>query len=243
MKNRIKQLIVIILLVSCNAKETKEINLVVLTQQAIGTYDASLPCADCVSIEYQIEIHPDSTFTEHVTYLGREDGIYEVHGNWTLNKDSIITAKSALEGANLFVRPDGTLQIIETNGTRTHILKRAGKISNQQTLLNDIWVLETLHKKELSSENFSKEKPRLEFHNLDKKVLGFSGCNQLTGAFTVEGNQISIGPFTSTRIACKSINEALFLEAIKETTTFKIKDLKLYLFSGSSERARFKKVD
>lgn len=243
MRNRIKQLIAIILLSSCGTKETKEVNLVTLSQQAIGTFEASLPCADCVSTEYQIEILSDSTFAEHITYLGREDGIYEVHGNWTLNEDSILTAKSALEGGKLLVRADGTLQIIETNGARTHILQRAGKISNQQTLLNDIWVLETLRKNELSPENFIKEKPRLEFHNIDYKVLGFSGCNQLTGGFTIEGNQISIGPFTSTRMACPGINESLFLKAIEETTTYKVKDLKLYLFSGSSEVARFKKVD
>ncbi len=231
------------LLGSCTPKEVKEVNLAVLWQQAIGTYEASLPCADCVSIEYQIEILPDSTFAEHVTYLGRENGIYEVHGNWTITEDSILTAKSALEGNKLFVRPDGTLQIIETNGARTHILQRAGKISNQQTLLNDIWVLETLRKKELSSEHFSKERPRLEFHNIDHKVLGFSGCNQLTGAFTIEGNQISIGPFAATRMACPGIHETLFLKAMEETTSYKIKDLNLYLFAGSSELAKFKKVD
>jgi heat shock protein HslJ len=243
MRNRIKQLIVMILLSSCNPKENKEVNLKALSQQVIGAYEASLPCADCVSIEYQMEILPDSTFAEHVTYLGREDGIYEVHGNWSINEDSILTAKSALEGGKLFVRPDGTLQIIETNGTRTHLLQRAGKISNQQTLLNDIWVLETLYKKDLSGEHFSKEQPRLEFHNINNKVLGFSGCNQLTGAFTIEGNQISIGPFASTRMACPGINETLFLAAIDETTSYKIKDLNLYLFAGSSELARFKKVD
>lgn len=243
MRNKIKQLIVITLLSSCTTQETKEVNLALLSKQAIGTYEASLPCADCVSIEYQIEILSDSTFTEHVTYLGREDGIYEVHGNWSIAEDSILTAKSALEGNKLFVSPDGTLQIIETNGERTHVLQRAGKISNQQTLLNDIWVLETLHKNELTPEHFSKERPRLEFHNIDNKVLGFSGCNQLTGPFTIEGNQISIGPFASTRMACPGVNEALFLAAIDEVTSYKIKDLKLYLFAGSSERARFKKVD
>jgi heat shock protein HslJ len=242
-KNRVVQLVVIILLGSCTSREVKEVNLVELSQMAIGTYEASLPCPNCVSTEYQIEILPDSTFTEHVTYLGRENGIYEVHGKWSLTEDSILTAKSALEGGRLFVKPDGTLQIIETNGTKTHILQRVGKISNQQTLLNDIWVLETLRKKELSSENFNQERPRLEFHNIDNKVLGFSGCNQLTGAFTIEGNQISIGQFVSTRKACVGINEALFVEAINEVTTYKIIDLNLYLFSGSSEIARFKKVD
>jgi heat shock protein HslJ len=241
--NRIKQFVLIILIGSCTPREVKEVNLVALSQQVIGTYEASLPCPDCVSIEYQIEIHPDSTFAEHVTYLGRENGIYEVHGNWMLTEDSILTAKSALEGGRLFINPDGTLQIIETNGTKTHILQRVGKISNQQTLLADIWVLETLRKKELSSENFNQEIPRLEFHNIDKKVLGFSGCNQLTGAFTIEGNQISIGPFASTRMACAGVNEALFLEAINEVTTYKIIEHTLYLFSGSSEIARFKKVD
>ncbi len=243
MRSRINQLVIIILLGSCIPKETKEVNLVVLRQQAIGIYDASLPCADCVSIEYQLEIHPDSTFTEHVTYLGRENGFYEVHGTWSITEDSVLTAKSALEGGRLFVRPDGTLQIIETNGTKTHVLQRTGKISNQQTQLNDIWVLETLRKKELSGENFSKERPRLEFHNIDHKVVGFSGCNQLTGTFAIEGNQISIGPFGLTRRVCKGINEALFIEAIQETTSYKIKDLNLYLFTGSSELARFKKVD
>jgi heat shock protein HslJ len=148
-----------------------------------------------------------------------------------------------MEGSKLLVRSDGTLQIIETNGTRSSVLERAGKSSNQQTLLNDIWVLETLHKKELTSQHFSKERPRLEFHNADNKVLGFGGCNQLTGEFITEGNQITITRIASTRMACSGINESLFLEIIQQASSFKIISGKLYLFEGSGELARFKKVD
>lgn len=102
----------------------------------------------------------------------------------------------------LRVLPDWTLQIINTNG-KDESLSRAGTYPAQPVLLNDIWVLETLNKVEAAS-LFAGERPRFEFHNVDKKIFGFGGCNQINGSYQIEGNQISIGPLASTRMALSS---------------------------------------
>jgi len=239
MKNAIL-LSVGLLVFSCSQKETKETNVAVLAQQIIGNYGGSLYCVDCVSIEYQIEINSDSSFIEHVTYLGREDGIFEVHGNWSVGKDSLITISGSRIANKIRIQPDWTLQIVNTNGNET--LSRVGTYPAQPVLLNDIWVLETLNKVKADS-LFVGERPRLEFHNVDKKIFGFGGCNQINGSYQIQGNQISIAPLIATRKACGGVNEALFLETIQLVNSFKIIDLNLYLFAGSEEKARFKKVD
>lgn len=231
----------IFLLMSCSQKETKETNLPMLAQQIIGSYEGSLSCVDCISIEYQIEINSDSSFVEHVTYLGREDGIFEVHGNWSLSEDSLITISGSRIANKIRVLPDWSLQLINTNG-EDESLSRAGTYPAQPVLLNDIWVLETLNKIEAGS-LFAGERPRLEFHDVDKKIFGFGGCNQINGSYQIEGNQISIAPLASTRMACRGVDEALFLETIPQVTSYKIINLKLYFFAGSAEKARFKKVD
>jgi heat shock protein HslJ len=225
---------------SCSQKEIKEEpNLPAFVQQIMGSYVGSLRCVDCISVEYQIEINSDSSFVEHMTYLGKEDGIFEVHGNWSIGNDSILILNSARIGNKIKVLPDWTLLILNSNG-KNEPLNRVGTISAQHVLLNDIWVLETLNK---ASVEFETERPRLEFHDADKKVFGFGGCNQVNGSYQIEGNQIFIGSLVAERKACRGVNEALFLKTIQQATSFKIINLKLYLFAGSAEKARFKKVD
>jgi len=243
-------LLLLLVIVACEApKEKKVTDVVQLSQNVVGTYEASLPCSDCISIEYQLEILPDSSFVEHVTYLGKPDGVYEAHGTWTPGSDSILTLAPTKLGYKIKVNADGTLTIADA--TENHlekepsILHRIGSVSktDQSVLLNDIWLLESINRKEITDGDYAREKPLLEFHKVDGKVMGTTGCNRLNGTYKTEGNMISFGPLMTTKIACPGKGEATFKAALAEVNSYKIKDLKLYLLSGSAEKLRFKKVD
>lgn len=61
----------------------------------------------------------------------------------------------------------------------------------------------------------------------DGKVNGSAGCNNYSGAYTTDGNQIKVGPLRSTRKICAQPEgvmeqEAYFLTALQAGTTFKI---------------------
>jgi heat shock protein HslJ len=72
---------------------------------------------------------------------------------------------------------------------------------------------------------------RLDFAS-DGTLSGNSGCNSYNGTFTVTGNQITIGPIASTRMACSQElmdQESLYLAALGTAATYQIKDTGLEL--------------
>ena len=115
--------------------------------------------------------------------------------------------------------------------------------SNQATALNDIWALEEIEGVAVTAKDFGREIPVLEFHMVDGKMMGNSGCNRISGTYRVDGNTISFGPMISTKMACPGDGEQRFLTALDKAKTFKIEKLKLYLLEGDTEVLQFKKVD
>jgi heat shock protein HslJ len=61
----------------------------------------------------------------------------------------------------------------------------------------------------------------------DGTVSGNSGCNTYSGSYTVNGNQIQIGPLASTMMACEDPaglmdQEQQYLAALQTATTYQI---------------------
>lgn len=60
----------------------------------------------------------------------------------------------------------------------------------------------------------------------DGKVSGNAGCNTFSGTYTVTGDNISVSPLVSTRMACASADittqEAAYLEALSRATHWAI---------------------
>lgn len=241
-------LIIAVFAFSCKAPQEKKTDVGMLTQQVIGSYEASLPCEGCISIEYQLELESDSSFIEHITFLGNPNGNYEVHGNWYADGDSMLTLNPGRLAYKIKVNANESLTIVDA--LENHLEKQPAVLSrmgtsgtDQSVLLNDIWALEAINSIEISDADYTRERPQLEFHKADGKVMGTTGCNQLNGTYTTTGNNIAFGPLLTTKMACPGTGEIQFTQALSEVSFFKIVNLKLYLFSGSTEKLRFKKVD
>lgn len=59
----------------------------------------------------------------------------------------------------------------------------------------------------------------------DGQIEGFGGCNNFSGGYTVEGDQITIGPLMSTMMACADdVNtfESQLLTALQAATTWSV---------------------
>lgn len=68
--------------------------------------------------------------------------------------------------------------------------------------------------------------------NADGKLTGNSGCNGLSGSYTVEGDQITFSPIASTRMACdQSImeQETAIHQVLTGTASFQIENNQLTL--------------
>ena len=249
MKHFFRTVLLAILFVACKSSIENKTDLTTLAQQIVGVYEASLPCKDCIGIEYQLELESDSTFVEHITFMGNPDGNYEVHGKWSMESDSLITLNPGRLAYKIKANANGSLTITDAIENylekQPAILERLGTApkTDNAVLLNDIWVLEAIDQVDVLETDFDHERPRLEFQKAEGKVTGTTGCNQLMGPYTTQGNNIAFGPLALTKRACPGNLEDQFIQAMNEVSGFTIANLKLYLLSGSAEKLRFKKVD
>lgn len=110
--------------------------------------------------------------------------------------------------------------------------------------LHDIWVLEKLNGKTVSTTDFMKELPNLEINSATNNFMGFAGCNRMNGTIFFEKGLLRFTNIITTRMACPGNNkESEFLKALQSTTTYKVENMKLMLSNPSGEKLVFKKVD
>ncbi|MDN3669175.1 copper resistance protein NlpE N-terminal domain-containing protein [Echinicola jeungdonensis] len=62
-----------------------------------GTFYGVLPCADCPGISYELQINPDSTYTEKVVYQERSEEILSHGGNIVFANKGILTLSDKYE--------------------------------------------------------------------------------------------------------------------------------------------------
>lgn len=76
----------------------------------------------------------------------------------------------------------------------------------------------------------------------DGRVSGMGGCNAFTGAYTVDGDRLAIGPLAATRKACMQpptvmAQEAAYLKALESTARFRREGDRLDLHTADGARA------
>lgn len=83
-----------------------------------ATFVGTLPCADCESIRYQLNLFPDDSFFVRMTYVGRSVQPFDDMGSWTLSSDRrILVLKGQGTGIDLFgVTGPGVLRKLDVDG-------------------------------------------------------------------------------------------------------------------------------
>lgn len=83
-----------------------------------GTYQGTLPCADCPGMDYQISLYDDHTFSELVAYQGRGQGVATVEtGTWRQTSDSTVIIRKKTDSSS-FLAAEGNLLQLDTKGKR-----------------------------------------------------------------------------------------------------------------------------
>lgn len=110
------------------------------------------------------------------------------------------------------------------------------KLSSMTDTLNAKWTLQSLTGQNDIAALFGKRIPFLNFDTNALRISGNSGCNNLTGSFSVlAGNKINLGPLAATKMACPGNGEPVFLSALGAVTHFTIKNGMLKLLNGKEE--------
>ncbi len=121
-----------------------------------------------------------------------------------------------------------------------------GASLRELSLLNDIWVLQTLHGQPISKSAGQGELPRLEIQLTEGRVTGTTGCNRLMGPVQADSRQIKFGSLAITRMACPGEVARLegdFLEALNLPLTYDVADGNLTLLNDGKPVMTFKKSD
>ncbi|MGN6645391.1 MAG: META domain-containing protein [Cytophaga sp.] len=91
---------------------------------------------------------------------------------------------------------------------------------------------------------YPNKKPTIAFDARPKQISGTTGCNSYTGSYVIDGRTISFGTgMALTKMACEGEGEALFVERLKKTNKFFIKEQNtLMLLEGDVALLEFKKI-
>lgn len=110
--------------------------------------------------------------------------------------------------------------------------------------LYDIWSLDFLNGRKVTSENFDVQKPYIEINTTENTFMGYAGCNTISGKIVSENKLLRFTAVKSTLKMCGSNNEEFsFLKALQSTTTFIIENNQLKLSNFDGDLLVFRKVD
>lgn len=133
----------------------------------------------------------------------------------------------------------------DASSIKYSLVKILEKTPDVKLRLNDIWALEKIQG-ELISIGKRIERPRLEIHLQDMRIVGSDGCNNFSGAIrSLVADKITFGPVASTRMYCQEMAVPdQFNRHIGRIHSYRVNELNLYLFDEQGdELLSFKKID
>ncbi len=81
-------------------------------------------------------------------------------------------------------------------------------------------------------ELFTMKRPELQLE--DGRLSGTTGCNRISGTYSVSGSNIQFGPnLVLTKMGCPNYDENIFLEAFDKVNHYSIKNNELQLTKDS----------
>ncbi len=240
----------VILATSCNSEKKKETQKIDETttdsagdtsMNALdweGTYEGELPCGDCDGIKTVITIKRDHTYVLKETYLGKDAAPREIHGTvkWDEKGQKIILSD---ENRHPYSVGENTLTQLDEDGNKIigdmQSLYILNKVTDQ--LVGEKWHLFSFKGKEIQYKEAMSEHAYLEFKD-DFTLVGYTGCNNLQGAYEVEAPQkIKFSQLLNTLKACPEMQiEAEFLKIINATTSYAFEDHTLVLYDKDHQK-------
>jgi heat shock protein HslJ len=107
-----------------------------------------------------------------------------------------------------------------------------GAEANPAALREEPWVLTS----GLDVDGWEQVAPTATF--ADRRVTGFTGCNRYGATYTVDGEELRLGPLTATQMACTGVGgevEQEFTAALERVGRWRVDDERLVLLDGDDE--------
>lgn len=239
---------VIVLLGSCQVlqksaqKDSK--NTVIITDQAhnasnaldwAGTYQGTLPCADCSGIETTIALHSDKTYSLSTRYLGKNDEAKTTKGTFEWNEagNTIRLSGNEREPLRYFVG-ENTLTQLDMEGNKIsgslaalYVLKKVAnpELFTDNQLTGVKWELTELFGKAIAPEA-GRKAAFIVFEAQDNRMHGSGSCNNFNGAYELkQGQRISMTGLATTMMACPDMSlEQEFFNVLNSCDNYTVAD-------------------
>ncbi|MEJ5262331.1 MAG: copper resistance protein NlpE N-terminal domain-containing protein [Ignavibacterium sp.] len=107
---------VVLLVLGCASSNQSELNKYETdTKKFSGLWFGELPCADCESISYELNISPDNTFSEKSVYNGKSTTPFVDEGKWEIVEGNILKIKGK-NSEKMFLISDNKLIMLDREG-------------------------------------------------------------------------------------------------------------------------------
>jgi heat shock protein HslJ len=116
--------------------------------------------------------------------------------------------------------------------------KPATEFGYDPELISSVWIA-----KEIKGSALLNDTLKLSFDNINNRISGYTGCNRLTGSYTIREGRLVISPATATRFMCpgKSSLENEYLKQLAKSDSLSLVIDELMLFSKSQPTIVFMK--
>jgi len=229
----------LLFLVGCSSEKEyvkEEIDNSMISVDWAGTYQGTLPCADCDGIKTTIILNEDLTYKQFTSYFGKSGETFQDSGTFVWNdKGNIITLINEnselnwkyMVGENKLFHLDQYGNKIGGNFADMYILPKL-----VPGITEKYWKLvELMGKEVVRSEQMQKE-PHIIFKNHENRVNGHTGCNSFSGNYELtEGDRLLIFNVAVTQMACldMTVNDE-FLKVINLTNSYFVNGDTLFLY-------------
>ena len=201
-----------------------------------GTYQGTLPCADCEGIKTTLIINEDLTYRLFTIYLGKSHETVQSAGNFVWNDErTIITLINEDAGwKQQYMVEKNRIFYLDIDGN-----KIIGDLADMYVLAKFVsgitekyWKLVELMGKEVIRIEQMPKEPHIIFKNEGHRVHGHASCNSFSGNYEIiEGNRLKISQLIMTRMACLYVTvEDEFVRVLNSTDSYLVKDDTLFLY-------------
>ena len=197
----------------------------------IGTYQGTLPCADCPGIRYTITLNGDDTYLLKTRYLEKGDSVFTESGAFTWDDNG---AKITLaDRGERFQVGENQLFHLDMEGNRITgeladhymLTKLTGQLTDRY------WKLTEVGGQAVADGSTQKE-PYIQLNSEGNRLQATGGCNGLGGTFELdEPNRIKFSQLIGTMMACENMEvENGLKRALESADSYYVQGDTLQLF-------------
>lgn len=182
-----------------------------------GTYQGTLPCADCPGINTTLNLEQSGAYTLQTRYLERGDSVYTTSGKfkWDNSGGRVILDNNQQfqVGENHLVQLDQEGNRISGGLAEHYVLK---KMDN--AIVGRYWKLVELNGRPVEAGSTQKE-PYIRLTAEENRLEGTGGCNGMGGIYELKApNRVRFSKMIRTMMACKNLEVENELMRVLETT-------------------------